>query len=186
MKISQKFTGVPHVHIQRKKSGVLLLPWPGSQLNFLSRRSFAVMSAGVVSCHPSPCAMQLCNDTCAGILTCPHTSFCAAQLYNEHAIQLALLVAVTYTLIALLRLSFVTNFLSHTVIGGFTSGAAIIIGASQVLFPARLGFLKAQRTVSFSCTLWTDGQLSVLEGLCCTTSDMTIRSLPSWATILPF
>jgi MFS superfamily sulfate permease-like transporter len=31
-----------------------------------------------------------------------------------------------------LRLGFLTNFLSHSVISGFTSGAAVIIGLSQV------------------------------------------------------
>ncbi|MEW5297662.1 MAG: hypothetical protein WDW36_000857 [Sanguina aurantia] len=51
--------------------------------------------------------------------------------YNHKAIQLAFLVSVMYTIIGVLRLGFLTNFLSHSVIGGFTSGAAIIIGLSQ-------------------------------------------------------
>jgi MFS superfamily sulfate permease-like transporter len=34
--------------------------------------------------------------------------------------------------VGLLRLGFMVRFLSHSVITGFTSGAAIIIGMSQV------------------------------------------------------
>jgi MFS superfamily sulfate permease-like transporter len=47
-------------------------------------------------------------------------------------IQLAFLVACLYTGVGVLRLGFVVRFLSHSVITGFTSGAAIIIGMSQV------------------------------------------------------
>ncbi|PNG99947.1 Proton/sulfate cotransporter 2, partial [Tetrabaena socialis] len=54
--------------------------------------------------------------------------------YNHMAIQLAFLVACLYTSVGILRLGFVTNFLSHAVIGGFTSGAAITIGLSQVKY----------------------------------------------------
>ncbi|PNH07849.1 Proton/sulfate cotransporter 2 [Tetrabaena socialis] len=56
------------------------------------------------------------------------------QQYNHLAIQLSLLVAVLYTSVGVFRLGFVTNFLSHSVIGGFTSGAAITIGLSQVKY----------------------------------------------------
>ncbi|KXZ46976.1 hypothetical protein GPECTOR_39g470 [Gonium pectorale] len=54
--------------------------------------------------------------------------------YNTLAIQLSLLVAVMYTAVGAFRLGFVTNFLSHSVIGGFTSGAAITIGLSQLKY----------------------------------------------------
>jgi MFS superfamily sulfate permease-like transporter len=42
-----------------------------------------------------------------------------------------------YTGVGLLRLGFMVRFLSHSVITGFTSGAAIIIGMSQVREPGR-------------------------------------------------
>lgn len=51
------------------------------------------------------------------------------EKYNMLAIQLSLLVAILYTSVGVFRLGFLTNFLSHSVIGGFTSGAAITIGA---------------------------------------------------------
>ncbi|GFR50731.1 hypothetical protein Agub_g12988 [Astrephomene gubernaculifera] len=56
------------------------------------------------------------------------------ERYNHLAIQLSLLVAVLYTSVGVFRLGFVTNFLSHSVIGGFTSGAAITIGLSQIKY----------------------------------------------------
>jgi MFS superfamily sulfate permease-like transporter len=41
-------------------------------------------------------------------------------------------VACMYTGVGVLRLGFMVRFLSHSVITGFTSGAAVIIGMSQV------------------------------------------------------
>lgn len=55
------------------------------------------------------------------------------EMYNHRAIQLSLLVACFYTAVGVFNLGFLTNFLSHSVIGGFTSGAAVIIGMSQVI-----------------------------------------------------
>jgi len=56
------------------------------------------------------------------------------DLYNHKAIQVCLIVSGMYTAVGLLRLGFVTNFLSRSVIGGFTSGAAITIGLSQLKY----------------------------------------------------
>ena len=47
--------------------------------------------------------------------------------------QISLLVGLMYAAVGLLRLGFLTNFLSRSVISGFTTGAALVIGASQVL-----------------------------------------------------
>ena len=54
--------------------------------------------------------------------------------YNQLAVQISFLVGITYIVMGLLRLGFVTIFLSHAVISGFTSGAAVIIGLSQIKF----------------------------------------------------
>jgi sulfate permease, SulP family len=54
------------------------------------------------------------------------------QRYIELALLLALLVGVLQTTLGLLRFGFVTNLLSHPVLAGFTSAAALIIGASQL------------------------------------------------------
>lgn len=48
------------------------------------------------------------------------------------AAVLALMVGVMQLLLGVLRVGFVVNFLSHAVISGFTSAAAIIIGLSQL------------------------------------------------------
>jgi MFS superfamily sulfate permease-like transporter len=47
-------------------------------------------------------------------------------------IQLAFIVACMYTGVGVLRLGFLVRFLPHSVITGFTSGAAIINGVFQV------------------------------------------------------
>ena len=54
--------------------------------------------------------------------------------YNDLAIQASMLVGVFYIAMGLLRLGFVTIFLSHAVISGFTTGAAVIIGVSQLQY----------------------------------------------------
>ena len=55
-------------------------------------------------------------------------------LYIMLAMQVSFIVGIMYLGLGILRLGFVTNFLSHPVISGFTSGAAIIIGFSQVKY----------------------------------------------------
>lgn len=52
--------------------------------------------------------------------------------YLAYAVQLAFMVGVLQLGMGLARLGFLTNFLSHPVLSGFTSAAAIIIGVSQL------------------------------------------------------
>ena len=52
------------------------------------------------------------------------------QEYIAYAILLALMVGVIQFLLGLFRLGFLVNFLSHPVVSGFTSAAALIIGLS--------------------------------------------------------
>lgn len=54
------------------------------------------------------------------------------ELYIELAIALAAMVGIIQLLLGVFRLGFLVNFLSHPVISGFTSAAAIIIGLSQL------------------------------------------------------
>ena len=54
------------------------------------------------------------------------------QTYASLAVQISFLVGITNIIMGILRLGFVTIFLSHAVISGFTTGAAVIIGMSQV------------------------------------------------------
>ena len=54
------------------------------------------------------------------------------ETYLMMAITLAFLVGVIQFLLGVFRLGFLVNFLSHPVISGFTSAAALIIGLSQL------------------------------------------------------
>ena len=54
------------------------------------------------------------------------------QQYITYAITLALLVGAIQFLLGVFRLGFLVNFLSHPVVSGFTSAAALIIGLSQL------------------------------------------------------
>jgi hypothetical protein len=57
------------------------------------------------------------------------------ELQIKHAcVQIALLVGILYSCIGIFQLSFLANFLSHSVISGFTTGAACIIGLNQVKY----------------------------------------------------
>ena len=67
--------------------------------------------------------------TAAGIASLSPQS---TEQYLLYALTLALLVGIIQFTMGVLRLGFVVNFLSHPVINGFTSAAAIIIGLSQV------------------------------------------------------
>jgi len=58
----------------------------------------------------------------------------AQALYQTLAIQASFLMGVVYIIMGVLRLGFVTIFLSHAVVSGFTTGAAVIIGMSQVKY----------------------------------------------------
>ena len=52
--------------------------------------------------------------------------------FISYAITTALIAGVIQVLLGIFRLGFLVNFLSHPVISGFTSAAAIIIGISQL------------------------------------------------------
>ena len=54
------------------------------------------------------------------------------ELYILLAITLALMIGLLQFLLGVFRLGFLVNFLSHPVISGFTSAAALIIGLSQL------------------------------------------------------
>lgn len=56
----------------------------------------------------------------------------AQARYNLMAVQITFVVGLIESAMGLLRLGFLTNFLSHSVILGFTHGSAIIIGLSQL------------------------------------------------------
>jgi sulfate transporter 4 len=56
------------------------------------------------------------------------------KLYTELAILLALMVGILECLMGLLRLGWLLRFISHSVISGFTTASAIVIGLSQIKY----------------------------------------------------
>jgi sulfate transporter 4 len=56
----------------------------------------------------------------------------AQAQYTLMAVQVTFIVGIIELLMGLVRLGFLTNFLSHSVILGFTHGSAILIGLSQL------------------------------------------------------
>ena len=56
----------------------------------------------------------------------------STEQYISYAILLALMVGAIQFLLGVFRLGFLVNFLSHPVVSGFTSAAALIIGLSQL------------------------------------------------------
>jgi sulfate transporter 4 len=56
------------------------------------------------------------------------------EIYATLALQTSFLAGVSFLTMGLLRLGFVTIFLSHAVVSGFTSAAAIVIGLSQIKY----------------------------------------------------
>lgn len=86
--------------------------------------------------------VSLLVATGVGQLAQPNTSE-----YLTLAMMLALLVGILQVLMGVVRLGFLVNFLSHAVISGFTSAAAIIIGFSQL---KHLLGLQLPQTESFS------------------------------------
>jgi SulP family sulfate permease len=55
-----------------------------------------------------------------------------SELYVTMAAQMALIAGVLLLLLGMLRLGFLAHFLSRPVLSGFTTGAALLIGASQI------------------------------------------------------
>ena len=81
--------------------------------------------------------------------------------YVLYASLLALIVGIFQFTLGVLRMGFITNFLSHPVINGFTNAAAIIIGASQ------LSRVLGIRVINSSDTDWVSAcqPLTLMERL---------------------
>lgn len=76
------------------------------------------------------------------------------EQYLVYALTLALLVGIIQFGMGALRLGFVVNFLSHPVINGFTSAAAIIIGLSQVKHLFRIDLPNSEHIQEMAVALY--------------------------------
>ena len=73
--------------------------------------------------------------------------------YVRLALTLAFLVGIIQFILGLVRLGFLVNFLSHPVLAGFTSAAAIVIGFSQIKH--LLGFPVPRTEYFYESVLYT-------------------------------
>jgi len=89
--------------------------------------------------------------TAAGIATLSPQS---SEQYLLYAVTLALLVGIIQFGMGDLRLGFVVNFLSHPVINGFTSAAAIIIGLSQIKHLFRIDLPNSEHIQEMAAALY--------------------------------
>ncbi|GAB4822844.1 hypothetical protein N2152v2_009890 [Parachlorella kessleri] len=71
----------------------------------------------------------------------------AQEEYNRAAVQIAFIAGLMYTGVGLLRLGWLTNFLSHTVVSGFMSGACITIALSQVKYILGISIPRADKII---------------------------------------
>lgn len=91
--------------------------------------------------------------TAAGIASLSPQS---TEQYLLYALTLALLVGIIQFSMGVLRLGFVVNFLSHPVINGFTSAAAIIIGLSQVKHLFRINLPNSEHIQDMVVALYNN------------------------------
>lgn len=89
--------------------------------------------------------------TAAGIASLSPQS---PEQYLLYALTLALLVGIIQFGMGILRLGFVVNFLSHPVINGFTSAAAIIIGLSQIKHLFRINLPNSEHIQEMAVALY--------------------------------
>ncbi len=80
--------------------------------------------------------------TAAGVATLAEPN---TETYITLAITLAFMVGAIQFLLGVFRLGFLVNFLSHPVVSGFTSAAALIIGSSQLKHLMGISLPKTQK-----------------------------------------
>jgi sulfate permease, SulP family len=113
-----------------------------------------------------------------------------AEPGSSRFIQLAILatlgVGIVQTLMGVLRMGFLVNFLSHPVLSGFTSAAAIIIGASQIkgllgiTMPGSMPVLETIYTAILQI-----GSLHIPTALLGVGSVIVIIAIRSWKKAFP-
>lgn len=99
-----------------------------------------------------------------GTTIAPYASQGEAMLLNA-AVHLSLLVGLCLLLLRLLRLGSIVNFMSHSVISGFTSAAALVIAISQLKYLLALDIprqLRVDQQLGFMLQHLTDIHLPTL------------------------
>lgn len=113
-----------------------------------------------------------------------------AEVGSARYIQLAIFAAFGVGLIqftmGLLRMGFLVNFLSHPVLSGFTSAAAIIIGASQIKSLLGLQLPQTANVVELiGIAMVNIGEMHLLTALIGVLSAVLILVLKRWKKTFP-
>ncbi|MHA7777967.1 SulP family inorganic anion transporter [Roseibium sp. M-1] len=74
--------------------------------------------------------------------------------FIQGAIWLALLVGIVQLLMGIARLGVLVDFISHSVMLGFVSGAALLIGLSQIRLATGLDLPRSEHLLEFLSALW--------------------------------
>jgi sulfate transporter 4 len=100
---------------------------------------------------------------------------------NMAAIQVCLLAGIMYTLVGAFRMSWIANFLSHSVVSGFMSGAAILIGLTQVKYIFGIKIPRADTVPEnlrlLDGAIWGFKWQEFLMGMCWIITLMTFRAV---------
>lgn len=109
-----------------------------------------------------------------------------SEQYITLVILTGLFIGITQLLLSGLRLGFLVTFLSHPVIIGFTSAAAIIIAVSQLKY--LFGFSIPRFEQTYETALYAFHHLDQIHWLSfafCTGSILLMVILKKWAPVLP-
>jgi SulP family sulfate permease len=102
------------------------------------------------------------------------------------AIMAALGVGLVQFLMGVFRMGFLVNFLSHPVLSGFTSAAALIIGASQIKNLLGLDLPRTKQVFEIlSGTIQNASEISVFTALIGFGSILTLILLKRWKKTFP-
>lgn len=106
--------------------------------------------------------------------------------YIELAILAGLMIGIAQLLLSALRLGFLVTFLSHPVIMGFTSAAAIIIAVSQ--FKYLFGFPIPRFEQTYETAIYAFEHLNKIHWLSfafCTSGIIVMLAIKKWARFIP-
>ena len=109
-----------------------------------------------------------------------------SEQYITLAITAGLLIGITQIILSFLRLGFLVNFLSHPVIAGFISAAALIIVISQL--KDFLGFEIPRMESSFDTLVYAVNNINethLLTALICLVSLILLILIKKWKKSLP-
>jgi SulP family sulfate permease len=109
-----------------------------------------------------------------------------SDAFVAYALLLALMVGALQLSMGVLRLGFLVNFLSHPVISGFTSAAAIIIGFSQLKHLLGFGIPRSHHVHTILLAAWSGiGQTHVLTLIIGAAAVAALLALKKYAPRFP-